>query len=399
MPIRRRSSPTGIYLIANAVTATDKGGGSSFQCEPSARERLGHVTQNPLFDVVIVGAGLAGAATAAVLGRQGWRVTLVDPRPVSPPAFKAEKIEPDQADLLRRLDLMEEVRRRAAPIRVIQVAHRGRVLRSISMEQYGILYPHLVNAVRKQIPASVEQRSARATAVKPTADTRTVHLDVGDSITARLVVVACGTESRLYETLGVRHRMVRVAHSLCSGFDIARTDRRPLAFDALTCYPHTTRDRIDYMSLFAIPGRMRVNLFAYLEATDPWALALRKEPRLAMEHAFPWLPRLLGDYRVTTKVENRVIDLYVADAQPLDGVVMIGDALQSVCPATGTGLSKVLTDVMLLCEEYVPTWLRFTDLPASSWQPIVLPWDGSTGVRPMRRSPCEGFAPACWAMR
>ena len=139
MPIRRRSSPTGIYLIANAVTATDKGGGSSFQCEPSARERLGHVTQNPLFDVVIVGAGLAGAATAAVLGRQGWRVTLVDPRPVSPPAFKAEKIEPDQADLLRRLDLMEEVRRRAAPIRVIQVAHRGRVLRSISMEQYGIL--------------------------------------------------------------------------------------------------------------------------------------------------------------------------------------------------------------------------------------------------------------------
>ena len=327
--------------------------------------QLGHVTQNPLFDVVIVGAGLAGAATAAVLGRQGRRVALVDPRPVSPPAFKAEKIEPDQADLLRRLDLMEEVRRRAAPIRVIQVAHRGRVLRSISMEQYGILYPHLVNAVREQIPASVEQRAARVTAVKPTGDARTVHLDVGDSMTARLVVVACGTGSRLYDTLGVRHRTVRVAHSLCSGFDIARTDGSPFAFDALTCYPHTTRDRIDYVSLFAIPGRMRVNLFAYLEATDRWALALRKEPRLAMERAFPWLQRLLGDYQVTTKIENRVIDLYVADAQPLDGVVMIGDAVQSVCPATGTGLSKVLTDVVLLCEEYVPTWLRFNDLSAS----------------------------------
>ena len=323
------------------------------------------MTRNPLLDVVIVGAGLAGAATAAVLGRQGRRVALVDPRPVSPPAFKAEKIEPDQADLLRRLDLMEEVRRRAAPIRVIQVAHRGRVLRSISMEQYGILYPHLVNAVREQIPASVEQRSARVTAVTPTGDARTVHLDVGESITARLVVVACGTGSKLYESLGVRHRMVRMAHSLCSGFDIARTDGRPFAFDALTCYPDTTRDRIDYVSLFAIPGRMRVNLFAYLEPADRWALELRKEPRLAMERAFPWLQRLLGDYRVTTKTENRVIDLYVADAQPLDGVVMIGDALQSVCPATGTGLSKVLTDVVLLCEEYVPTWLRCNELPAS----------------------------------
>ena len=221
------------------------------------------MTQNPLFDVVVVGAGLAGAATAAVLGRQGLRVALVDPRPVSAPAFKAEKIEPDQADLLRELGLMEEVRRRAAAISVIHEAYRG-----------------------------------------------------------------------------------------------------PFAFDALTCYPDTTRDRIDYVSLFAIPGGMRVNLFAYHEATDPWARALRKEPRLAMAHAFPWLPRLLGDYRVTSKIENRVIDLYVADAQSHDGVVMIGDAMQSVCPSTGTGLSKVLTDVLLLCEKYVPTWLRFPDLSA-----------------------------------
>ena len=324
------------------------------------------MTRNPLFDVVVVGAGLAGAATAAVLGRQGRRVALVDPRAVAPPAFKAEKIEPDQADLLRRLDLMEEIRRRAAPIRAIQVARRGRVRRSLAREQYGILYPHLVNAVREQVPASVEQRSARVTAVACDGAARTVHLDAGEPIRARLVVVACGTGSRLYETLGVRQRMVRVAHSLCSGFDIARADGRPFAFEALTCYPDTTRERVDYLSLFAIPGRMRVNLFAYLEARDHWALELRSKPRFAMERAFPWLPRLLGDYRVTTKIENRVIDLYVADVQPLDGVVMIGDALQSVCPATGTGLSKVLTDVALLCEQYVPAWLRFTDLPASA---------------------------------
>ena len=114
------------------------------------------MTYDPLFDVLIVGAGLAGAA-AAVLARLGLRVALVDPRPVSPPAFKAEKIEPDQADLLRRLGLMEEVQRRAAPIPVVQVAYRGRVLRCFAVEQYGILYPSLVSAVREQIPASVER--------------------------------------------------------------------------------------------------------------------------------------------------------------------------------------------------------------------------------------------------
>jgi 2-polyprenyl-6-methoxyphenol hydroxylase-like FAD-dependent oxidoreductase len=74
------------------------------------------VTYDLLFDVLIVGAGLAGAAAAAVLGRLGLRVALVDPRLVSPPVFKAEKIEPDQADLLRCLGLMEQVERRAAPI-------------------------------------------------------------------------------------------------------------------------------------------------------------------------------------------------------------------------------------------------------------------------------------------
>ena len=165
------------------------------------------------------------------------------------------------------------------------------MLRSVAIEQYGILYPHLVNAVRKQIPASVEQRTASVTDVELAGDVRTVHLDAGDALRARLVVVACGTGSRLYEALGVRDRVLRAAHSLSSGFDIARTDGRPFAFDALTCYPDTTRDRIDYVSLFAIPGRMRVNLFAYLEATDSWARVLRKEPRVAMDHAFPWLPR------------------------------------------------------------------------------------------------------------
>jgi 2-polyprenyl-6-methoxyphenol hydroxylase-like FAD-dependent oxidoreductase len=43
---------------------------------------------------------------------------------------------------------------------------------------------------------------------------------------------------------------------------------------------------------------------------------------------------------------------------------MIGDAMQSVCPSTGTGLSKVLTDVLLLCGEVRAAWLRFPDLSA-----------------------------------
>jgi 2-polyprenyl-6-methoxyphenol hydroxylase-like FAD-dependent oxidoreductase len=41
----------------------------------------------------------------------------------------------------------------------------------------------------------------------------------------------------------------------------------------------------------------------------------------------------------------------------MPGLVLIGDAYQSVCPTTGTGLSKVLTDVDVL-SECVLSWLE-----------------------------------------
>ena len=47
-------------------------------------------------EIIIVGAGVAGAALAAVLGQQGRRVILVDPHAVCPPQFRAEKIEREQ---------------------------------------------------------------------------------------------------------------------------------------------------------------------------------------------------------------------------------------------------------------------------------------------------------------
>ena len=52
------------------------------------------------------------------------------------------------------------------------------------------------------------------------------------------------------------------------------------------------------------------------------------------------------------------------------GLVLLGDAFQSVCPTTGTGLSKVLTDVDVFCHDCVPDWLATSGmgiekLPAS----------------------------------
>ena len=37
--------------------------------------------------------------------------------------------------------------------------------------------------------------------------------------------------------------------------------------------------------------------------------------------------------------------------------MLVGDAYSTSCPAAGTGVNKVLTDVQRLCSTYVPAWL------------------------------------------
>jgi len=63
-------------------------------------------------------------------------------------------------------------------------------------------------------------------------------------------------------------------------------------------------------------------------------------------HAHPFTSGLVGAQDPTTSRLSR-----------LQTLVVIGDAFQSVCPATGTGLTRVLTDVDVLCNECIPDWL------------------------------------------
>jgi 2-polyprenyl-6-methoxyphenol hydroxylase-like FAD-dependent oxidoreductase len=48
--------------------------------------------------------------------------------------------------------------------------------------------------------------------------------------------------------------------------------------------------------------------------------------------------------------------------------VLVGDAFCTVCPNTGTGVDKALTDAEQLCTVHIPNWLK---TPGMGWDKIA----------------------------
>ena len=317
-------------------------------------------------DVCVVGGGLAGSSAAFVLGKAGFRVVLIDGRSTYAPCFKAEKIESDQAEMLRVLGLMEAVRPVARRIHEESTVRGGVRTGTRALEQYGVHYHDLVNAIRRKAVTAADIVIGRVAAVHATADSQRVVLSDGRTIHARLVVLACGSVgSRLHDQLALSRRMVSEHHSMSYGFSIVRTSGEAFGFDAMTCTPGRLDQPIAYLTLFAQPDGMRANLFAYQAPTDPDVRAYLSDARSELIRRMPWLVDLTGEFKLTTRVEAFPVDLSVTEGVNRAGIVLIGDAFQTVCPSTGTGLTKVFTDVDVLCRECVPKWLATAGMDAS----------------------------------
>jgi 2-polyprenyl-6-methoxyphenol hydroxylase-like FAD-dependent oxidoreductase len=309
------------------------------------------------YDVAIVGAGLAGASAAAVLGRKGLRVVLLDSQETYAPCFKAEKIEPDQVRLLRKLGLLDQIQPFASSVHEVITARGMQILRVRHLEQYGIFYHQIVEAVRSQIPSAVTWKTSRVRSISPNADVSRIALDNDEEVSSRLVILACGTGGRLHAELGISKRMIGENQSLAIGLNIVPADGRTFPFESLTYFPDDVRSQSAFLTLFPIREVMRANFFVYRQLSEEWVNDFRRDPKRQLLRTFAQLQRFTGPLRIASKIEMCPIHLYKAEGYLRPGLVLIGDAYQSACPTTGLGLSKVLTDVDVLCM-LVPEWLK-----------------------------------------
>jgi 2-polyprenyl-6-methoxyphenol hydroxylase-like FAD-dependent oxidoreductase len=307
-------------------------------------------------DIAIVGAGLAGSSAAAMLARAGHRAVLIDPHKEYPVDFRCEKLDGSQVRLLHKTGLADAVLEVATPYREVWVARFGRVVEKRPDRQCGILYHDLVNTVRALATQSSDFIQAKASEIATGPDRQTVVLSNGEQVSARLVVVANGLNSGLRQKLGMNCEELSPTHSISVGFDVRPLHPSGFDFPALTYFPEQP-SRIAYLTLFLIGAMMRANLFVYCGARDPWLGAFRETPRDALLASLPGLGTLMGAFDVVGDVKIRPADLYISRGERRPGVVLVGDAFATSCPAAGTGLNKVFTDVERLCRVHIPRWL------------------------------------------
>jgi geranylgeranyl reductase family protein len=311
-------------------------------------------------DVVVVGAGPAGSATAILLAERGLTVTLLDKAEFPRPKICGEYLSPEAARILDRLGVLKEVDAAGArPLRGMRlVAPDGTVLhgayptegarrgyRDHAMALPREIFDRILLERARSLPIDVRERH-RVTAV--TIDGSLVTGVEGTdaegrrlTIRSRLVVGADGRTSVVARALGLvrAHRLKRLA--LIQDVE---------GLDGLEEMGEVYVDPPDYSILNPVaPGVVNLGLVVPLAHARPFRGRLDAFFTARLKQLRHLAPRLEG-----MRPRGRLMAMgplaYRVRAPRHGGVVLVGDAAGFYDPFTGEGLYTALRSAELLVE-------------------------------------------------
>jgi flavin-dependent dehydrogenase len=330
-------------------------------------------------DVVVVGAGPAGAATAILLAEHGLDVVVVD-RAAPRPKICGEYLSPEAGRILDRLGVLKTVDAAGAvPLAGMRItAPDGSVIAGTyrAVGAYRPYRDHAMGVGRGTLDGVLAERlralpidlrqGVRVTDVLRE-DRRVVGVVALDAagapltLRARLVIGADGRASVVAHRLGCRepHRLRRMALvTYVAGVDGCRDHGEIFV------------DPPDYAILNPLaPDRVNLSLVVPLAHAAPWASRLdaffdarvRQLPHLAR--------RLAGARRVAP---IRALGPLAFTVRPprLGGVLLVGDAAGFYDPFTGEGIFTALRGGELAAETAAAA-LRTGDLSAAALAPYA----------------------------
>jgi len=303
-------------------------------------------------DVIVVGAGPAGTATAILLAERGLGVLLLDRAEFPRPKICGDYLSPDATRILDRLGVLKALDAAgAAPIAGMRITGPDGTAVTGTYRAIGRWRPyrdHALGVSRETLDATLVDRvrtlpvdfreGVRVTDVvldgRRVTGVRAVdqqHREV--TFQAPLVVGADGRASVVAHRLGCRrpHRLRRMALTTSvSGLDNCR------GFGEIFIDPP------DYAILNPLaPGRVTVGLVVPLAHAARWA-GRRETFFHARVKQLPHLARRLAGARQEAPVLALGPLAYKVSPPSNDGVLLVGDAAGFYDPFTGEGVFTAL---------------------------------------------------------
>ena len=307
------------------------------------------------YQVVIVGAGLVGAAAALALGRQGLRVALVErqssPQPDATWDTRIYAITPANQRLLERLGAWQRIDAgRVQPVFRMDVA--GDAAGAIRLDAYEAGVSHLAAIVESgrlqhalwqaieadghvalYCPAAIEslERGEGLTQIA---------LAGGSRLEAELVVGADGAASRIREWAGLASTLTPYGQSgVVANFECEHAHRGTASqwfFDS------------DILAWLPLPGNRLSMVWSTRTAHADELLALDAAALAAKVRAAGH--DRLGALRLLTPAAAFPLRLIRVESVVAPGVALVGDAAHGVHPLAGQGVNLGFGDAEALAE-------------------------------------------------
>lgn len=315
-------------------------------------------------DVAIIGGGIAGSAASVMLQNAGIDALLIDPHRIMPKDFRCEKFNRDQMETLERVGISEKIYSACTPIKDVWIARQGKLVNKMDYPHYGFSYETAINAIRDYLDDDKKFLTAKVKSIQSIQNGTELTLSDGSIISAKLVIMANGLNPGLRKQLDVTQTMLSKHHEMAIGFDIEPINDNQFGFESFTFWPEKSSEKLAYFTVFKSGESYRVNMFGYWEKNDPFMLYLQNQPEKSLAKLMPSLNKLIGDFKVTSRIHVRPVDLYQNHPETCDNIVFVGDAYSTSCPGAGTGTSKAVADVEILCEKFIPNWLGQSSISA-----------------------------------